>query len=114
MLFQTTTHNRTSIILRPRKHLKKSLSKTKIARKIFGDKPQKNLNIPVFVDKYNYYINNVNKGDQLKSYNPNKKLIRRGRHQVLIYYFLNVILVNSYLISKYSQIPRKKQIDFYS
>jgi hypothetical protein len=54
-------------ILRNRKRPKTILTNAKIAREFFRDKYIKLLSIPVFINNYNYYINGVDKANQLRS-----------------------------------------------
>lgn len=67
-LFQSTIHTRDKIlVMQLQKKSGKRLSRVKTARQSFGDNVIKELQIPQFVDKYNYNINHVDKKDQLRA-----------------------------------------------
>ena len=51
-------------------------------------------------------MNPIDVGDQLKSYNPGLRPIRRGGWQALFYWLLNIVLVNSYLLSFHSNVEK--------
>jgi hypothetical protein len=55
----TIGHVSTEKITRNRKRLKKSFINSIIAREIFDKEYRKELEIPLFIDYYNYYINSV-------------------------------------------------------
>jgi hypothetical protein len=46
-------------ITRNRKRLKKTFINSTIAREVFNGQHRKELEIPLFIDCYNYYINSV-------------------------------------------------------
>jgi Transposase IS4 len=55
VLFLSTTSNPVdSIVIRNRKRPSSTSTSAKIARKVFGSEPRKDLPIPKFVDDYNY------------------------------------------------------------
>ncbi len=79
----------------------------KTARKPFGSSAQKELPIPIFIDEYNHSMGHVDQADQLRSYNPGLRRIRRGGWHALWNFIFNMVLVNSYLLSSY-----KSQAEF--
>jgi hypothetical protein len=52
-------------VLRIRKRPKETSSKAKIAQKPFGDKPIKELFIPIVADHYNHFIGTIDKFNHL-------------------------------------------------
>ena len=54
-------------IKKSRKRLTKTLTNARIARKAFSSKHIKKLEIPLFIDDYNYYIRGVNLANQFKA-----------------------------------------------
>ena len=62
----TTGHIPTEKITRNRKRPKKTSTNSTIAREVFDGQHRKELEIPLFIDCYNYYINSVNVANQLR------------------------------------------------
>ena len=54
-------------IKKSRKRLTKTLTNARIARKAFSSKHTKKLEIPLFIDDYNYYIRGVDLANQFKA-----------------------------------------------
>jgi hypothetical protein len=54
-------------IIRNRKRLKKSFINSIIAREVFDEEYRKKLEIPLFIDYYNYYINLIDVINQLRA-----------------------------------------------
>jgi hypothetical protein len=77
-LTMSTVHDGKSRVTRVRKRPKKTLSKAKTARVLFGDKATKELEIPELYDYYNHNMLAVNIADQLASSNSGHRQIRRG------------------------------------
>jgi hypothetical protein len=107
VLFQSTVYHGNTTITRSRKRPKLTSSSAKTARAVFGDKPRKDLEIPVFADDYNHIMNGCDRGNQLKSYNPGLRPIRCGGWQSLFHWLLNTVLVNSYLLSFHSDVSKE-------
>ena len=61
----TTGHVPTEEITRNRKRPKKSSTNSIIAREVFDGEYRKELEIPLFIDYYNHYINSVDITNQL-------------------------------------------------
>ena len=64
----TIVDDGSATILRERRRPAATSTNTKTSRVIFGDEAVKELNIPIFIDSYNHFINNVDNADQLRSY----------------------------------------------
>jgi len=82
-------------IEKSRKRLAKTLTNARIARKAFGSEHTKKLEIPLFIDDYNYYIRGVNLANQFKAaYETYKATFRNW--WPLFYWLINVACVNAY------------------
>ena len=68
VLFMSTVSNGKEIVKRLRRRLAKIAINARSSRAIFGEMTIKELDIPVFIDMYNYYINGVDNANQLRSY----------------------------------------------
>ena len=101
ILFLSTTHGIIDTIMRKQKQSFTTSISTKIARKSFGSSAWKELLIPIFIDEYNHNMRHVDRADQLRSYNPRLRRIRRGDWYALWNFIFNVIFINSYLLSSY-------------
>jgi hypothetical protein len=55
----TIRHLPTEEITRNRKRPKKTSTNSSIAREVFNGQHRKQLEIPLFIDYYNYYMNSV-------------------------------------------------------
>jgi hypothetical protein len=63
----TTGHVPTEEITRNRKRPKKSSTNSIIAREVFDGEYRKELEIPLFIDCYNHYMNSVDVANQLRA-----------------------------------------------
>ena len=90
------------LVERNRRRPKATSTKAKTSRAVFGSEPRKMLMIPKPIDDYNHLMDAVDTGDQLQSYNHTGRAIRRGGWHALWNYLLNTVLVNYYLLSRYS------------
>jgi hypothetical protein len=70
VLFQSTVNTSKETIMRNRKRPSETPTSHKTAKAVFDSKPSKDLDIPVFVDKYNDKMAEVDKGDKLMAGNP--------------------------------------------
>ena len=68
MLFISTVNNSRDTISRLQRRPIKIATNTRTLRALFKESYVKQLNIPEFIDLYNYFINNINIIDQLRSY----------------------------------------------
>ena len=64
----STVSNGQKIVKRLRRRSAKTTTNAHTSRAIFEEMTTKELDIPVFIDIYNRYINEVNNADQLRSY----------------------------------------------
>jgi hypothetical protein len=90
----TIGHLPTEEITRNRKRLKKISINSSIAREVFDGQHRKQLEIPLFIDYYNYYINSVDIANQLRAtpavhFSRNKKEFFPG-----IFWSIDMILTN--------------------
>jgi predicted membrane protein len=60
ILGMTTDYISTKKITRNRKRPKKTSINSTIVREVFNEQHRKELEIPLFIDCYNYYMNSVN------------------------------------------------------
>src|SRR5437762_2138305 len=67
ILGMTTRHLPTEEITRNRKRLKKISINFSITKEIFDGQYYKKLEIPLFINYYNYYINSVDIANQLRA-----------------------------------------------
>ncbi len=101
-LTMTTFFDGKKQVLRTRKRPRESSSKARTARKPFGELATKELLIPEIYDEYNHHMGSVDIGDQLKAHNKGQRPIRRGGAKVLDQFLLTTVLVNIFLILRYS------------
>jgi hypothetical protein len=90
-------------VLRKRKRPKETSSKAKTARRPFNNEPTKELSIPAVTDGYNYNMGAVDEFDHLTAQNPGLRHVLRGGHQALEHWLLRTVLVNCYLLARYSR-----------
>lgn len=80
----------------------------------FGDEPELLVEIPQFAAKYNNFMNAVDRGDQLRSYNSWSHRARRGGWNALAWgYLLEVIIVNTFLLQLRGHPDKSKRISSY-
>src|SRR5438046_6652618 len=94
----TTGHLPIEEITRDRKRPKKTSTNSSIAREIFDGQHRKQLEIPTFIDYYNYYINSVDVANQLRAtatvhFSRNEKEFFPG-----IFWAIDIILTNYWKI----------------
>ena len=68
VLFMNTISNDQKNVKCFRRKSTKIVTNAHISRAIFGDSPIKEFEIPVFIDIYNHYMNEVDNADQLRNY----------------------------------------------
>jgi hypothetical protein len=108
LFMSTNTIDPEEVVIRERKRPKKTSAAAKVTRPVFGNNPTKELPIPKFIDDYNHLMNGVDRADQLRSGNSQRRRIRRGGWHALWGFLFDVVLVNSFLLSGF-----KKQSDFW-
>jgi hypothetical protein len=113
-LMMSTTMDGSETVTRNRKRPKKTRSKAKTARIPFGNLPRKDLEIPKVFDEYNMNMHQVDNFDHLTSNNPGFRRVRRRGYQAVEHSLLRMVLVNTYLLSLYSDIEGPREITFRS
>lgn len=101
-------------IVKTRHQPSKTSTCAKTARVPFAGQAVKELEIPIFIDTYNNHMNGVDIGDQLRanSYNTGRRT-RRGGWQALCHLFLlEVAIINSFLLDRYSSQRRREAHTF--
>jgi Transposase IS4 len=97
----TTAHClKNDTVLRHRKRPSPTSVNARIVRPVFGDEPFKWLYIPRAIDDYNYYMNGVDQGNQLRKNFSAHRPYERRVWRPLWFYILDICAVNSYLIWK--------------
>jgi hypothetical protein len=109
VLCQTSVYhsNTTRTLLRKRPKEISSLAKT--VRVVFEKEYEKLLKIPEYIDDYNHRVKAVDQEDQLKCYTPGLRPIRQEGWQSIFHWLLNTVLVNRYLLSFYSNVPKSEK-----
>jgi hypothetical protein len=93
-----TVHNVTDLITRERRRPRESSTNASIARKPFGNNVRMNLDIPTFIDDYNYHMGGVDLANQYRaSYETHKTVFRSWF--CIFTALLDIIIVNAYRIS---------------
>ena len=64
----STVSNNRDIVTRLRRRLIKIAINARTSRALFLEKNVKELNIPEFINLYNYFMNNIDVADQLRLY----------------------------------------------
>lgn len=116
VLSQTTVINTddNTLIERDRKRPKESSSKAKTSRIPFGNAATKKLFIPTLYDSYNYEMGAVDRHDQLVATLAGLRRVRRGGTQALEHWLLVTVLVNTYLLSYFSDDTDTPDVNFRS
>ena len=94
----TTGHTPTEEITRHRKRPKKTSTNSIIVREVFNGQPRKELEIPLFIDLYNHYMNSVDVANQLRAtatvhFSRNEKEFFPG-----MFWAIDMILTNCWKI----------------
>ena len=90
----TTGHIPTEEITRNRKRPKKTSTNSTIAREVFNGQYRKELEIPLFIDLYNYYINSVDVTNQLRVITTVHFSRNEKEFFPKIFWAINMILTN--------------------
>ena len=96
----TTGHLPTEKITRDRKQPKKTFTNSSIAKEVFDGQHRKQLEIPLFIDCYNHYMNSVDTANQLRAtatvhFSRNEKEFFPG-----MFWSIDMILTNCWKIYK--------------
>jgi hypothetical protein len=97
-----------------RRRPKETSTSAKTARKPFGNQTTKRLEIPDAYNQYNHNMLAIDVADQMAASNSGRRRIRRGAWQALDQWLLVTVLVNTYLVSYYSDVEGKRSINFRS
>jgi hypothetical protein len=90
-----TIHTANDFIARQRKRPAKTSTSARIVRPVFGDNPIKELEIPVFINDYNYNMGGVDIANQLReSFETHRATLRTW--WPLFYWLIDVTVINSY------------------
>jgi hypothetical protein len=108
----STTINRKETVLQDRKRPKTTSSKAKTSRVPFGNNPYKVLPILKVYNKYNFNMLQVNQFDHIASQNNSLRPVRRGGYQSIEHWLLRSVLINTYLLTLYSDVAKPRQVKF--
>ena len=107
-LFLSNMEDGTETIMTKRHQPNTSMKHSKSARKPFGDQAEKELPRPVLTFKYNHLMNQVDRGDQRMAAYPIQQRQMKA-WKTLFYELVNIVVLNAYLISLYSTVPKKEK-----
>ena len=91
----TTVSNGTETVRRLRRRPAKTATNARTSRAEFREMTTKELDIPVFIDMYNHYMNAVDNADQLRSYYSTQRVHFKS-WKPLWHFLLDTTIVNSY------------------
>ena len=101
VLFMTTVDKPGDTIIRKRRRPAKTATNSKTSWAVFGDSVEMDLPIPVFIDRYNHFMNGVDVADQLRSYYNTQR--RHGKNWLPLWHFLlDTTITNCYKITQCS------------
>jgi hypothetical protein len=93
----STLHSADSFVSCKRRRPGKTSTNGAIARRVFGKEVIKELEIPIFINDYNYYMNGVDLANQYRSsYEVHLKGYRNWLP--LLYFFINAAIINAWRI----------------
>ena len=95
VLFMTTVDRACDTIQRMRRRPAKTSTNARTSRAEFGEETIKLLDIPLFIDKYNHFMNGVDQADQLRSYYSTQRA-RRKTWKPLWHFLLDTTITNCY------------------
>ena len=96
-------------VLRNRKRPKESSTNASIARRTFGNQPQKRIPIPTAIDAYNHGMNAVDIANQLRQNFSCHRAYETRNWRPLAWWLFDVCLVNSYILWRAQQPEKKHQ-----
>ena len=99
VLFMTTVSDGTETVRRLRRRPAKTATNARTSRAEFGEMTTKELDIPVFIDMYNHYMNAVDNADQLRSYYSTQRVHFKS-WKPLWHCLLDFTIVNCYKIHR--------------
>jgi hypothetical protein len=86
--------------LQVRKRPTKTSTSAKTARAPFGERTETELPFPPLLNDYNFNMNGVDIGDQLRTQTATQRRSRRGGQQPLLRFLLDVVLGNCFLLQR--------------
>ena len=93
----STVSNGRKTVKRLRRRPAKIATNARTSRAIFGEMTTKELDIPEFINMYNYYMNGVDNADQLRCYYSTQR-VHFKNWKPLWHFLLDITIVNSYKI----------------
>jgi hypothetical protein len=109
-----TTINRKETVLQDRKRPKTTFLKAKTSRVLFGNNACKVLLILKMYNEYNFNMLQVNQFNYMASQNDGLRPVRRGGYQSIEHWLLHSVLINTYLLTLYSDVAKPRQVKFRS
>ena len=98
VLFMSTVHNGKQWVIRRRRRPAKTSTNSKTTRKPFGNRVEKEMKIPKWVDEYNHNMNAVDRFDQSKAECELKRLCYRTWKPLWNFLF-QASIINAYLLT---------------
>ena len=90
-----TVHKASSWVESKRRRPSKSSKNASITRKVFGDMPSMNLDIPIFIDDYNHHMNSVDLANQNRQPYDTQRISYRTWIP-LLHWILDQAAINAY------------------
>ncbi|KAG5829134.1 hypothetical protein H9Q74_000801 [Fusarium xylarioides] len=111
MLMASTNYNGLKLIQAIRHQPSTEDRQNRPLRAAFSDNPELIVAIPEFAVDYNNYMNSVNRGDQLRSYDSWSHWSQRSGWSAIAWgYLLEVIIINTYLLQLRGQSDLPKRL----
>ena len=100
VLFASTVANPEDTIERERKRPSKTSTNSACTRLVFGDLAVKVLQIPLFIDLYNHFMNGVDRFNQSTLYYSTQRA-KRKTWKPLWFFLFDLVLSNCYRLSSF-------------
>ena len=102
VLFMSTVSIGRETVIRNRRRPIITVINSQTSRKVYGNQSTKDLEIPAFIDDYNYYMGGMDQANQLRSYYT---ILRRYNKtwKPLWYFLLDITVTNCYKLHRYHQ-----------
>ena len=107
-IFMSNMDSGIDTVVTKRRRPNETATCAKTARVPFGDQPVKDLPRPTLTYFYNIEMNQVDRGDQMRAPYPIQQRQLKG-WKAMFYTMVGIVVVNSYLLSSYASVPRKKK-----
>ena len=108
-LFMSNMDSGVNTVMTKRRRPNETATCAKTARKPFGDQAEKILPRPALTYHYNMEMNQIDRGDQMRAYYPIQQRQLKGWKSIF-YTIINIVVVNSFLISSYATVPKEDKI----